>query len=146
MARYDFVVADATSGEVCPPKLARQIKNALSLARKPKVYYQGRNKPGTDNLIEGSFTVQVRELTAPELDTLRATVRDHNPCKPFHGPDDRDDFGMDRDDLEDIFEVSQPGQIVYVRDLQRLTDGRGTLVYRSQTGWRRVSDDSEVIP
>jgi hypothetical protein len=145
MAQYDFDVSQAPAG-VCPPKLAREIKAALALARKPKIIYRGTNFPGTDNLQSGQFTVVCRVLTAPEQATLLATIQAHNPCAGVSEAD-KPDVGLELDDLEDVFATSMPGTIVYVRDLPRLGGAtNGCHVYRSRNGWRRLSDDTVVNP
>lgn len=48
------------------------------------------------------------------------------------------------DDLEDLGENTEKGQVVYVADLPRLTTGAGTLAYWTGNKWRRVSDDTEI--
>lgn len=147
MAQYNFNVNESPLG-VCPPKLARELKVALALVRKPKIRYVGTNFPGTDNLQSGTFTIVCRDLSTVEQNTMLATVQVHNPCAANNAAD-KDDFGFELDDLEDIFPSSMPGHTVYVRDLPRKngeSSTRGTLVYRTRNGWRRVSDDTVVNP
>lgn len=146
MGVYSFNVSQSPAG-VCPPKLSREIKQALGLAKKPRIEYAGRNYPGTDNLESGVFSVQCRDLSAPEQATLLATIQAHAVCEPFDSPD-KDNFGFDLDDLDDLFLSSMPGQVVYVRDLARINGnaGKGSLVYRTRNGWRRVSNDDVVTP
>lgn len=142
MAQYTYNVSMAPAG-ICPPKLGREIKVALALGKKPKVFYVGQTAPGTDNLISGEITVKVRELTPAELATLEATIVAHDPCEPFGGGE-QPEVGTDLDDLDDFLHA-MPGTVVYVRDLPRIAGGGvGTLVYRTGNGFRRVSDDTRV--
>jgi len=141
MAQYTYDVTLAPSG-LCPNKLARELKAAIPLARKPKFIYAGSNLPGTDNLATGEITFTHRTLTTAELLVAQATIAAHVPCPP-NSDADKEQRGIDLDDLEDYLNTA-PGTILYVRDLPRLTGGIGTIVFRNGTGFRRVSDDSKV--
>lgn len=147
MAKYDFNVSQAPSG-VCPQKLRREIKAAFGLAKKPSLPYVGTNFPGTDNLQSGTFTVVCRALTPDEQVTLASIVASHVPCDPLI-TQDKPEYGFELDDLADLFESTMPGTIIYVRDLARINGEsatKGTLVYRTRNGWRRVSNDQVVNP
>lgn len=141
MAQYTYDVTLAPTG-LCPNKLARELKAAIPLARKPKYVYAGVNFDGTDNLQTGEITFTHRLLTAAEVAIAQATVAAHVPCPP-NSDADKEQRGIDLDDLEDYLGAS-PGTILYVRDLPRLTSGLGTVVYRNGNGFRRVSDDTKV--
>jgi len=145
MAKYNFNVVNSVNG-VCSPKLAREIKLAIGLAKKPAITYSGRNKPGTDNLENGTLEIQCRELNPAEQAILAATFDLHVGCPPFSSAD-LEEIGTDMEDLEDMLATSIPGQVIYVRDLPRKNGesaGRGTMVYRARNGWRRMSDDTAV--
>ena len=142
MAQYTYNVSRAPAG-ICSPKLAREIKIALALSKKPKIFYVGSNQPGTDNLISGEITIKVRELTAAEIATVETTIAAHNPCEPFDAGN-KPEVGVDLDDLDDFLNA-MPGTQFYVRDLPRIAGGgMGTMVYRTNGGFRRISDDTKV--
>lgn len=139
---YEFSVeTDILSQRMCARKLAREIRDGLALVKRPEITYVGENEPGTDNLMRGAFTVKVPEETSGTL--LRDVISAHAPCEPIRSRD-RSNYGVDLDELPDFLHAS-PGEIIFVRDLPRISgSGTGTLVYRVGKGFRRVSDDSRV--
>jgi len=135
------VEGDVSSHRMCARKLIREVKNGLGLSLRPIVLYVGQNEPGTDNLMSGTFSVEIPGIV--DVVALREIVRNHVPCENNEARD-RQNYGIDLDELVDFLNAT-PGTILFVRDLPRISGGgTGTLVYRVGRGFRRVSDDTRV--
>lgn len=131
---------------VCPAKLARRLKIALSLARKPKLIYFGRVQQGTDNLLSGTIEVHLPGDATIAQEAVDAIISQVNPCDDTTSTS-KADAGHDVDDLDDLLPLSFPGQTLFVRDLDKSNgQGKGCMVYRDQNSWRRVADDLQVYP
>ena len=129
----------------CPAKLARQIKKALNLPKKPKIVYWGTPIHGSDNLETGTMDISI-DLDESQSAIVDGLIASQSKCK---GNDSRQkpDAGIDYDDLDDHLPGSFPGNVIYVQDLDRLNgQGKGCLVYRAENAFRRVSNDEVVWP
>ena len=139
MAQYDFIIEELAPDGMCPGKLARELKHALGLPKKPLLQYTGR-LDGLGNYITGIVTLDGPDLSPEQLVIVDATLRATRPSL------NRGEAGLDLEDLESMGGLGN-GMIVYVCDLPALdlSGVAGSLAYRSPDGWRRVADDTLVV-
>lgn len=133
---------------ICPAKLARRIKQVLSLAKKPRIIYGGEVWQGTDNLRRGVLSIDTGqvELSAEQVAQIDGLIISISPCKDSASKT-KADAGVDIDDLDDLLATAFPGNTYFVRDLPRADGtGNGCMVYRDADSWRRISDDFKVYP
>lgn len=138
-----FDIFTASPNGLNVAKMERALKASFSLVQRPRILVIGQMDLATGVYTSGTGTIftdrnetaQMGWNASQQIQAL-AVLATSTPAN-----------GAGRikiEDLEQLGETAEKGQVVFVADLPRETSGTGSLAYWSGSNWRKVSTDGVI--
>lgn len=139
-----FDIATACPNGLNVSKMERALKASFSLVQRPRILVVGKMNLATGVYTSGNGTIftdrnETNQMGWNESQQIQALAV-LATSTPANGGG-----RIKMEDLEQLGETAEKGQVVFVADLPRETSGTGSLAYWSGSNWRKVSTDG-VIP